>query len=305
MWKKIHPLAAVTIILLLCAPAFGWDPQDQADSHLLEAGGPGSFVGNSRVYIVETQETLMEIARDNRLGYTNLKNANPDIDPWWPPLGQPILLPYTTILPVDAKPGITINLAELVLYYLWEEEGRQHVRTYPLGVGSEGNETPTGNFAILEKKENPTWTVPESILLEKPYLPAKVPPGPANPLGKFWMCFAPSYGLHGTNKPLGIGRRVSHGCLRLYPDDIKDLFSRVPMGTPVKIIDCPVKAGQSNGSLFIEVHRNFSEDNDVLKRDFIRQARALNWSGILDWEAIERALSENRGIPLPVSTANL
>jgi L,D-transpeptidase ErfK/SrfK len=304
MFKKFHSLAAWAILLLSSVPALSWDPQEKTDSFRLETNGPGTIVGAHRFHLIKNKKTLMELAWDNRLGYANLKNANPYIDPWRLLNGRRVLLPYATIFPVDASPGITINLAELLLYYLWEEDGTWHVRTYPVGIGSEGTETPAGEFSILSKKENPIWTVPQSVRAEKPDLPDMVHPGSTNPLGKFWMGFSSNgYGIHGTNIPLGIGRRISHGCLRLYPKDIQDLFSRVPVGTPVKIINSPVKAGQADGILFIEVHRTFSEDADQLKRDFVRQARALNWNGTLDWESIERALSENRGIPFAVSRA--
>ncbi|OHB27026.1 MAG: hypothetical protein A2X84_07305 [Desulfuromonadaceae bacterium GWC2_58_13] len=263
------------------------------------------MIGTHRFHTVAAKETLMELARDGKLGYTNLKNANPDIDPWLPPPGRVILLPYSTILPVDAKPGITINLAELRLYYIWEADGRYRARVYPLGIGSEGTETPTGQFAILSKAENPTWTIPMSIRKARPNLPESIPPGPTNPLGKFWMGFSPAgLGIHGTNIPLGVGRRVSHGCLRLYSQDIQDLFSQVTIGTPVQIINAPVKVGQENAILFLEVHRNLQEDDRELKKEIVRQARVLDWAGTIDWSAIERALIENRGIPFPISMAN-
>ncbi len=244
----------------------------------------------------------MELARDQMLGYTNVKNANPDIDPWFPPPGKVVLLPCSSILPIEAKPGITINLAEMRLYYVWQEAGQYRVRTYPLGIGSEGTESPTGQFSILDKAENPTWTVPLSIRQERPGMPAKVPPGPANPLGKYWMKFSKEgYGIHGTNKPLGVGRQVSHGCMRLYPQHIQDLFQKVSVGTPVLITNNPVKVGRKDATLFLEVHRKGNEDYSALKREIVRQARLLNWNGVLDWDKIERVMVENRGIPFPIS----
>ncbi|MEJ2201433.1 MAG: L,D-transpeptidase family protein, partial [Desulfuromonadaceae bacterium] len=156
------------------------------------------------------------------MGFSNLKNANPEVDPWLLPQGETILLPYACILPVDAIAGLTINLAELRLYHLWKNEQGWQVRIYPVGIGSEGSETPLGDFSVLSKRENPIWTVPDSVRKTQPELPESVPPGPDNPRGQFWLGFASNgYGIHGTNKPFGIGRRVSHGCLRTYPEDIR------------------------------------------------------------------------------------
>jgi len=302
MLRKFHGFAALLLLLLAPLPASAWDPQLKADSCLLGPNWAGEIIGTPRFHMVSARETLMELARDNMLGYTNLKDANPDIDPWMPQAGQTILLPYATILPVDAKPGITINLAELRLYYIWENAGRYHARTYPLGIGSQGTETPTGQFSVLSRIENPTWTIPPSVRAERPNLPESIPPGPNNPLGHFWLGFSTAgLGIHGTNIPLGVGRRVSHGCLRLYAQDIEDLFNRVEVGTPVQILDLPVKVGRSGSLLFLEVHRNLQEDERELKKDIVRQARALDWSGLLDWDAVDRALRENRGIPFPIS----
>ena len=123
-------------------------------------------------------------------------------------------------------------------------------------------------------------------------------------LGKFWMQFSPEgFGIHGTNKPMGVGRRVSHGCIRLYSQDIRDLFAATTVGTPVRIVNNPVKVGRTDTILFLEVHRNLDENERVLRREIVRQARALNWAGTLDWDGINRALKENLGIPWPISIA--
>jgi L,D-transpeptidase ErfK/SrfK len=244
MWKPIHSLTSL-ILLLAAVSAHGMN-SDSVPPHKLSQQWRGEIIGEHRFYTIEDpRQTLMELARDLRLGYTNVKNANPDVDPWLPRPGQTVLLPHASILPLDAEPGITINLAEMRLYYIWQEGGQYQVRTYPLGIGSEGTESPIGQFSVLNKAENPIWTVPLSIRQERPEMPAKVPPGPANPLGNFWMGFSgEGFGIHGTNKPLGVGRRVSHGCIRLYPQDIQDLFQRVPVGTPVVITNIPVKVGR-------------------------------------------------------------
>ncbi len=302
MWKKINCVTVLFIFLLTACSAMAWDPELKSDSFLLSPDWQGEVIGAHRFHTVGPQETLMELARDKMLGYNNLQNANPGIDPWFPTPGQVVLLPYSTILPIEAKPGITINLAELRLYYIWKENNRFRARTYPVGIGSEGTESPTGQFAIRSKIKNPTWTIPQSIRKERPESPVSIPPGPKNPLGKYWMGFSHNgFGIHGTNIPLGVGRRVSHGCLRLYPEDIEDLFNRADIGTPLQIINNPIKVGIKNGMLFLEVHRTLQEDGDELKKEIVRQARILNWSGSIDWDGIDRTLKENRGIPFPIS----
>jgi len=293
-------------LLLAAVWAHGKTPEPLTP-HTLSPQWRGEVIGEHRYHtIVDSSKTIMELARDMRLGYTNVKNANPDIDPWLPSSGQTVLLPYSSILPVDAVSGITINLAEMRLYHVWKSEGKSQARAYPLGIGSEGNDSPTGRFSILNKAENPTWTVPLSIRRERPGMPVSVPPGPANPLGKYWMAFSSAgYGIHGTNKPLGVGRRVSHGCIRLYPQDIQELFYRVPVGTEVLIIDAPVKVGRKDETLFLEVHLHDDQEPDfsALKREIVRQTRLLEWNGLLNWDMIEEIIRQNRGIPQPISIA--
>lgn len=306
MRKPILSLAVVAL-LLAAVCAHGKTPEP-ITYHTLSPQWRGEVIGAHRYHtVVDSRQTLMELARDMGLGYTNVKNANPDIDPWLPAPGQTVLLPYASILPVDAIAGITINLAEMRLYHVWDTAGETQARSYPLGIGSEGTDSPTGRFSILNKAENPIWTVPLSIRHERPGMPASVPPGPANPLGKYWMAFSSGgYGIHGTNKPLGVGRRVSHGCIRLYSQDIQELFYRVPVGTEVLIIDTPVKVGRKDETLFLEVHLQDGRDQNhaALKREIVRQTRLLEWNGMLDWDMIEDIIRHNRGIPQPISVAN-
>ncbi|MDY0269240.1 L,D-transpeptidase family protein [Trichloromonas sp.] len=303
MRKPIRTLT-IAALLLIAVGAHGKTPEPLTP-HTLSSQWRGEIIGEHRYHTVaDSRQTLMELARDLRLGFVNVKNANPDIDPWLPTPGQNVLLPYASILPVDAMPGITINLAEMRLYHVWKKGGYLLARVYPLGIGSEGNDSPTGHFSILNKAENPTWTVPVSIRHERPGMPISVPPGPANPLGKYWMSFSTvGYGIHGTNKPLGVGRRVSHGCIRLYPQDIQELFHRVPVGTGVLIIDTPVKVGRKDNTLFLEVHLPNAQRQDFtpLKKEVVRQARLLEWAGLLNWDVIDEILRQNRGIPQPIS----
>ncbi|MBU5636867.1 L,D-transpeptidase family protein [Geomonas sp. Red69] len=204
-----------------------------------------------------SDDSLPEIARAHDIGYNAITGANPALDPFLPDSGSTVLLPTSWLLPdVAAHSGIVINLAEMRLY-LFSERERDRVATYPVGIGDEGWDTPLGTYRVIEKIENPAWHVPASIRAQKPELPAVVPPGPNNPLGT--RALRLSIGtvlIHGTDRPFGIGMRVSHGCIHLYPEDILELFKRVPIGTRVVIVNQPVKVALVGGRVLVEVHEN-------------------------------------------------
>jgi L,D-transpeptidase ErfK/SrfK len=217
-------------------------------------------------------------------------------------------LPTQFILPPGPREGIVINLAELRLYYYPPGEGR--VITHPLGIGREGWSTPTGEFKITTKTPNPTWRPPETIRAEHAAngdpLPEVVPPGPDNPLGAYAMRLSnPQYLIHGTNRPWGVGMRVSHGCIRLYPEDIKTLFPQVAKGTPVRIINAPYKAGWLNGMLFIEAHPPLSEQlaDGASLTPLIQAVLAAHGEGSqanLDWEQVRGIAKQHNGVPTPL-----
>jgi L,D-transpeptidase ErfK/SrfK len=259
-------------------------------------------VGQHRTYLLGPNETLIELARRSGTGYMALIQANPGIDPWLPPAGEKILLPYAFLLPQAAQEGITINLAELRLYYLWTEQGQQRVRAYPVGIGSEGWNTPEGYFTVAQHIEHPSWTAPATIRAAEPGTATSIPPGPNNPLGDYWLGLsAAGYGIHGTNKPFGVGRRVSHGCLRLYPEDIRDLFRRAGKGTPVRIIYQPIKVGLHNGQIFAEIHQDLDRRISDPVAEVLRQIATLPWRGKLDRQALSQAIADHRGVPVVIS----
>ncbi|MFW5451628.1 MAG: L,D-transpeptidase family protein [Methylophagaceae bacterium] len=218
-------------------------------------------VGHNLIVYSHKEDTLLDIARQFDLGYSEIVDANPDLDPWLPGSGQRVLVPNRFILPDAPKKGIVINLAEMRLYYYPKpkKNQRQQVITHPIGVGREGWTTPLGKTRIIQKKKDPTWTPPASILaehLEKgDPLPKVVPAGPDNPLGAYAMRLGmPGYLLHGTNRPFGVGLRVSHGCIRLFPEDIEHMFGIVPVNTPVEILYQPYKAALYRDQLYLEAH---------------------------------------------------
>ncbi len=271
-----------TLLLLLLLfgiphPAAAWYPRLAAQG-TVAALRPGVAVGADRPYIVGPNETLMEIARRAGLGFQALAEANPGVDPWLPGVGCELTLPFAALLPPGIGPGITINLAEYRLYLAEPDNGAWRIRIYPIGLGRQGWETPEGEYTIVNKVADPSWTPPASLRAENPELPAAVPPGPDNPLGRFWLGLsAPGVGLHGTNHPYGVGRRVSHGCIRLYPDDIADLARRVPVGTPVRILYKPFKAVRDGDRLLLEVHPDFLQRYPDASAELAATVRDAGW----------------------------
>ena len=276
----------------------------------------GDMIGELRRIVAVHEDTLLDLARANGLGYVEMIAANRGVDPWVPGASTEIVLPNAHILPDAERQGLVVNLAEHRLYY-FGASGAEPV-TFPLGVGREGWSTPLGTTEIVRKKERPTWYPPESIRAEKPSLPKVVPPGPNNPLGSHALYFGwPTYLIHGTNQPWGIGRRVSHGCIRLYPEDIVRLFEIVPVGTPVQVVDQAVKIGWFEGELYIEAHPDARQADELEMTGRIESvgaksladslyritARAGDDRDRLDWRIIRNALEERSGIPVQI-TAN-
>ena len=221
-------------------------------------------IGGVDEVIATADDTLLDIARRFDLGYNEIVAANPDIDPWLPTAGVPVIVPAYFILPGAPRNGIVINLAEMRLYYYPPHDQASsdtlpRVMTYPIGIGQEGWSTPIGVSSVMEKIPHPAWTVPDSIIAqyaqEGQKLAKIMPPGPDNPLGEYALRLEnPRFLIHGTNKPFGVGRRVSHGCIRMYPEDIDELFHLVTVGTRVWIIDQPYKIGQQDSDIMMEAH---------------------------------------------------
>lgn len=219
------------------------------------------LVGTISYATVQEGETLLDIARAHEIGYRAIRLANPNLDPWIPRPGSRVLLPTSYILPDAPRKGIVLNLAEMRLYYYppSAEGSPQRVITYPVSIGRRSWQTPEGMTKVISKEKKPTWIPPESIRKEAAEegdpLPPRVPPGPDNPLGDYALRLGiPGYLIHGTNKPFGIGMRVSHGCVRLYPENIEELYRRVDPATPVRIVDQSYKAALIGDQVFLEAH---------------------------------------------------
>ena len=216
-------------------------------------------------------------------------------------------MPLTFILPDTVIKGILINLAAMRLFYFREDGKQLAVSTYPIGIGTTERPTPMGQMYIVLKTFRPTWHVPASIAEDHRKkgdpLPAKVPPGPLNPLGEHALYLSKSgYLVHGTNKPTSIGLRATNGCIRLYPEDIQRLFENTPVKTPVSIVNQPYLVGQRDGIVYIEVHTPFEESGTTeLEKAYAKLRNIEKKSGhALDWQKVKEVVAEARGIPVPI-----
>ncbi|MES9945802.1 MAG: L,D-transpeptidase family protein [Candidatus Thiodiazotropha sp.] len=263
-----------------------------------------------RIFMLTTryEETFSDIARTYDIGYRQMVAANPEVDPWLPGEGSEVVIPQQYVLPPGPREGLVINLAELRLFYFPQD--RPVVITYPIGIGREGWSTPTGETSVIGKKKDPSWTVPKSILQEHEEdgdpLPPIVPPGPDNPLGNRAIYLGMNgYLLHGTNKPYGVGMRVSHGCIRLYPENVEQFFEEVEIGIPVRIIDKPFKAGWLKGELFVQVHPPLVEYVEERGNNYTELVNAVvNKLGEdqrrPDWDQLHNFIEQKTGIPMPL-----
>jgi len=261
-----------------------------------------TVIGSIKNHITKNEESLIEIARKYDLGFNEVADSNPDLDPFIPGDGVTVTIPTSWILPdVPSYKGIVINLSEMRLYYFFKKHKSTLVKTFPIGIGTEGNNTPEGNFSVIEKIVNPSWYVPESILKERQDLPKVVPPGPNNPLGSHALRLSlPTILIHGTHRPFGIGRMVSHGCIRLYPEDIPKLFKLVPTGTEVAIIRQPIKIGMENNNVYIEVHHDKHVNLDYFD-EAVKLLQQKNLLKNINTEKFYWAIKEKRGIPINIS----
>jgi L,D-transpeptidase ErfK/SrfK len=271
-------------------------------------------VGEMLVAEAESKDTLLDIARRHGLGYEEITNANPGVDPWLPGAGTAVLVPKQRLLPRAPRSGIVINLPEHRLYWFPPATAGQQpvVWTFPVSIGKMDWNTPLGRTTIVSKAKDAPWIPPKSVREEHEKrgepLPAIVPGGPDNPMGRYKMALGipgGAYLIHGTNRPAGIGMQVTHGCMRLYPEDIETLYGMVPVGTSVTIVNQPYKWGWRNGELLIEVHPPLQEDTSAapsltdLTRLIVEATRANPVA--VDWIGAERIWREARGVPAAVS----
>ena len=263
---------------------------------------------------VTNKDTLLDIARSYGLGYPEIVRANPGVDIWSPGEGREILLPSRRILPPAPHEGIVVNLPEHRLYYYPKPTpGKQPVViTYPVSIGRMDWRSPLGQTRIIGKERHPSWYPPESIRLEHAArgdpLPKVVPPGPKNPLGDYKMRLAVgdgTYEIHGTNNPAAVGLAVTHGCIRMYPEDVAALFALVPIGTKVWLIDEPVKVAYTDGKLLIEVHPPVDNEGQTVEPNLQVMSQKLHRAlghdtAAIHWDFARKALEAATGVPTVV-----
>lgn len=235
----------------------------------------GDLAGQLEFFTTRYEDTFADIGSRVAMGYLELVKANPGIDPWLPGDGTSIVLPRRYIMPEARREGIVINLAEYRLYYFTE----QGVQVYPVGVGTDDNPSPLTDARVTMPLESPAWYPPASIRAEYErsgdFLPRMIPPGPANPLGTHALLLSEKgYLIHGTNKKFGVGMAVSHGCFRMYNEDISRFVYQVSKGTPVQVVREPVKIGLSQGEVWLEVHRP--------REKYSHSDRERLWQQVLD-----------------------
>lgn len=288
------------------------------DTHKFELTSDDDVLGTVQLTTVGKEDTLPDIARRFNIGYEEIVRANPGVDPWLPGVGRHVVVPTQFILPNAPREGVVINLAAMRIYYFpkHKRDEPQLVYTHPIGVGKVGWTTPQGVTKIIGREENPTWRPGAGVRKEHEEnddpVPAVVPPGPDNPLGKYKFTLGwPEYLIHGTNKPYGVGLRSSHGCIRLYPEDIAKFYEAIPLGTQVRVVNQPFLFGWHDGKLYLQAYTVFEDD----KRDWSKSEKVLLSKSLsprlvkllkeagteVDWDAVAGVTKAPRGLAVPVS----
>jgi L,D-transpeptidase ErfK/SrfK len=287
--------------------------------HRFELTDPGAqVVGEVQLTVASKEDTLPDIARRFDVGYEEIVRANPGVDPWLPGAGRTIVVPTRYVLPNAPHEGVVINLPALRIYYYPKpNKGEpQVVYTHPIGIGKVGWKTPEGATKIISRQKDPIWRPSAAVRKEHADnddpIPAVVPAGPDNPLGKYKFTLGwPSYLIHGTNKPYGVGLRSSHGCIRLYPEDIEVLFNSVPIGTPVRVVNQPFLFAWHDGELLLQAYTVLEDDT----RNWVKAERTLLSKSMslqlqqaikansvdVNWDAVNAVTHKPRGIPVRVN----
>ncbi len=292
------------------------------DTHKFVLGSADDdLVGVVQTTVASKEDTLPDIARRFNVGYDEIVRANPGVDPWVPGAGRHIVVPTQFVLPDAPRAGIVINIAAMRLFYFPPHKSGEPalVYTHPIGIGKVGWSTPQGVTTVVSHVKDPVWR--PSAALRRDHLndtgeavPAVVQAGPDNPLGKYEFTLGwPSYRIHGTNKPYGIGMRSSHGCIRLYPEDIEQLFKMVPNKTQVRVVNQPYLFGWHTNELYLQAYTVLEDDardwshaeKKLLSQSLAARIRkTLHDQGQqLNWQSIADVTHAPRGVPVPVTGA--
>ncbi|HEY6123269.1 MAG TPA: L,D-transpeptidase family protein [Steroidobacteraceae bacterium] len=267
--------------------------------------------GDVETITAHGEDTLPDLARRYGLGYEEILRANPGVDTWLPGEGTVIVIPGQRLLPPGPREGVVVNLPEHRLYYFPKPKKGEipQVITYPVSIGKMDWNTPLGKTRIVDKRKNPTWTPPESVRKEHAErgdpLPPVVKAGPDNPLGAYAMRLGitpGAYLIHGTNNPIAVGMAITHGCIRMYPEDIEGLFPLVPLNTPVWLINEPVKVARVGGQVWLEVHPPVDAEGQRAEVDlegfYARANTALGETpAAIHWDFVLSTLKDASGLP--------
>jgi L,D-transpeptidase ErfK/SrfK len=287
-------------------------------THQFEVDSGSDIVGYVQKTIVGKEDTLPDIARRFDVGYEEILTANPGVDPWLPGVGREVVVPTQFILPAAPHEGVVVNVAAMrIFYYPPHKKGEpQIVYTHPIGIGKVGWKTPEGTTKIISRQKDPVWVVPKSVREEHAEdgekLPAQVPAGPDNPLGQYAFHLGwPSYLIHGTNKPYGVGMRSSHGCIRLYPEDIAVFFDMIPIGTKVTVVNQPYLFGWRDGTLYLQAYtvmeddsRDWNKNRKLLLGKLLNpklQKRVVDHDNEIDWQRVGDLAHTPRAVPVPIT----
>jgi L,D-transpeptidase ErfK/SrfK len=303
------------------APVVPQDPPPQAMHRFEIDHEQDDLIGIVQVTKASKEDTLSDIARRFNVGYEEIVRANPKIDPWLPGEGREIIVPTQQLLPNAPREGVVINVAAMRLYYFPKRQpgAKQVVYTHPIGIGKVGWATPEGTTRVVRKAKDPTWRPGPGVRAEHKkngeILPAVVPPGPDNPLGTRAMYLGwPQYLIHGTNKPYGVGLRSSHGCIRMYPEDVEMIYEYVQTGEKVTVVNQPFVFGWHAGQLYMQAFDVLEDDprnwqkaqKSLLSRSLAkriqRELKVRNET--VNWELISKFTHDPRGIPVSVSRAD-
>ncbi len=306
---NLHPRTRHRLCLSLLAALMLASGLGNATSFDLPADG-SAVIGADDALTTHYEDTLLDIARRYSLGYDEIIRANPDVDMWLPGEGRQILLPGRRILPPGPREGVVVNLAEHRMYYFprTKKNDKRVVLTYPVSIGKLGRSTPVGQTHVIDKVEHPSWYPTASIRKEHAQngdpLPAVIGPGPDNPLGDFKIRLAlgnGTYEIHGTNNPTAVGLAITHGCVRMYPEDVATLFPLIPLGTPVRFINVPVKVAWIDGELLLEAHPPVDAQGDAFEPNLDKFSELLraavgDATVAIHWDYAREVLQKANGV---------
>lgn len=310
--KTMRYTVATALFCVLALSGSGASSAAVKDAHT-KAKFTDPYIGQMQEVTAQYEDTFVHIGREYGVGFVEMRAANPTLDPWIPGSGARVIVPTMNILPDAPHQGVVINLAEMRMYYY--KSPNEAPTTFPIGIGRDGLRTPVGTTSVMRKKADPVWVPTDRMRNEDPTLPASVPPGPENPMGTHALYLGfPTIAIHGTNKPYGIGRRVSSGCIRMFPEDITQVFDMVGVGTKVTVVDQPIKAAWIGNDLYLEVHPTQEQaalmeregaipDYQMSERDLAYIMRVAGAGvGELDWPAIRQVVKERKGYPIKIAT---